>query len=406
MPRIKLSVLISAVCLMGVVLSVLVGFSQSLRPSVRMTTQPPINQVIPFEAEATTALGGLAVIGSGKYQPPVHFTLQAMDAQRQPLENAKIHLRILTPPKNPWFTTDFPIVEGTKLLDIEATAPKGEMKFQQLLPQRGTYQFLVNVTPIVTNAFAPIEQTLTLNLQENPLKFRYFGILVVILLGVGLGGGWVIGGRQQTRPEEIAPQRVRLLLSGAIILALISLLTVNISAEMAKKGMSMSMPGMANNEPSLAANRRVVKSEGFEAQLLGELSATVGKVANLQVKVIDIQTNQPATNVMLNVITTQLENNWVPFAYEGVPDSAGQLTWQQEFFDGAPHRVEVEVSPQPGTARQFRPFQVSQTIEVEGVAPPLRVRLTSLGYFVSIIVVGLLIGLRIKRLRTRTTVSN
>jgi len=166
------------------------------------------------------------------------------------------------------------------------------------------------------------------------------------------------------------------------------------------------MPGMANNEPSLAANRRVVKSEGFEAQLLGELSATVGKVANLQVKVIDIQTNQPATNVMLNVITTQLENNWVPFAYEGVPDSAGQLTWQQEFFDGAPHRVEVEVSPQPGTARQFRPFQVSQTIEVEGVAPPLRVRLTSLGYFVSIIVVGLLIGLRIKRLRTRTTVSN
>lgn len=391
---------------MGIVLFGLLGFSQSPQPSVRMATNPPINQVIPFEAEATTALGGLAVIGSGKYQPPVQFTLQAVDAQGQPLENAKIHLQILTPPKNPWFTTDFPIVEGTKLLDIEATAPKGELDFQQLLPQRGTYQLLLNVTPIVANAFAPIQQNLAFTLHENPLKFRYFGILIVILLGVGLGGGWVIGGRQQTQPGEIAPQRVRLLLSGAIILALISLLIVNISAEMTQTEMPTSMPQMSNNEASPTANQRIVKSQGLEAQLLGDVSATVGKVANLQVKVTNIQTNQPATDIILNIRTTQLENNWVPFTYRGVPDSAGQLSWQQEFFDGAPHKVEVEVSPQPGTARQFRPFQVSQTIEVEGVAPPLQVRLTSLTYFIGIIVVGLLIGLRLKRLKTRTTALN
>jgi len=33
--------------------------------------------------------------------------------------------------------------------------------------------------------------------------------------------------------------------------------------------------------------------------------------------------------------------------YRGVPDAAGQLTWQQQFFD---NKVEVEVSPQPGSA--------------------------------------------------------
>ena len=406
MPKIQLSILISAVCLMGIVLYGLVGFSQSPQPSVRMTTNPPINQVVPFEAEATTPLGGLAVIGSGKYQPPVQFMLQAMDAQRQPFENAKIHLQILTPPKNPWFTTDFPIVEGTKLLDIEATAPKGKLEFQQLLPQRGTYQFLLNVTPIVANAFAPIQQTLSLTLHENPLKFRYFGILVAILLVAGLGGGWVIGGQQRTQPGEIAPRRVRLLLSGAIIVAIISLLIVNISAEMAEQGMPMSMPQMSNNEPSPTANQNIIKSQGFEAQLLGDVSATVGKVASYQVKVNDIQTNQPVTDIILNVTTTQLENNWIPFTYRGVPDSAGQLAWQQEFFDGAPHKVEVEVSPLPGTARQFRPFQVSQKVEVEGVAPPLRVRLTSLIYFIVILVVGLLIGLRLKRHRTQTTALN
>ena len=391
---------------MGTILFGLVGFSQLPQSSVSMTTNPPINQVIPFEAEATTALGGLVVIGSGKYQPPVQFRLQAVDAHKQPLENAKFHWQIFTPAKNPWFTTDFPIVEGTKLLDIEAIAPKGIVEFQQLLPQRGTYRLLVNATPLVANAFAPIQQTFTLTLPENPLKFCYFGILVVILLVAGLVGGWVIGGRQQIRPGEIAPQRVRLLLSGAMVLALITLLIVNINAEMAQTGMSMSMPGMSHNEPSPTTNQSLVKSQEFEAQLLGDTSATVGKVANLQVKVTDTQTHQPVTNVVLNIITTQLENNWVPFTYKGVPDAAGQLTWQQEFFDGATHRVEVEVSPQTIPAPQFPPFRVSRTIEVEGVAPPLRVRLTSLAYFVSIIVIGLLIGLRLKRLRTRATALN
>jgi len=391
MPKFKLVALISGIALMGVIFYGLVGFSQSPQSMVRLKTEPLISQIAPFEAEATTP-----PLGSGKVQPPVLLKLLAVDAQNHPLENAKVHLQIFTPPKNSWFTTDFPIVEGTKLLDIEGNAPNGQLQVQQLLPIRGTYQLLVDVTPIVADAFVPIQQTLALTVPENPLKYRNFGILIVILLVVGLGGGLVIGGRQKIHLGEIAPQRVRLLLSGTILVAIATLLAVNISAEIAESGMSMPMSQMSEQKPP-TDNSGMVQSQGLEVRLSGDVSATVGIPANLQVKVIDTQTNQPATDVSLKIRTTQLENNWVAFAYVGVPDATGQLAWQQQFFDGAPHQIEVEVSPQPNAAHQFSPFRVKREVKVEGVAPPLRVRFTSLAYFTGIIVIGLVFGLGLKR---------
>ncbi len=393
MPK-RVYVFISTLCLVSALFWSWVGVSQSPQPSVRLTTNPSITQIRPLEAEATEAMG------SGSYKPPVQLSLQAIDAQGQALKNAKIHLQIFTRPKNPWFTTDFPIVEGTKLLDIEGNAPTGQLRIQQTLPIRGNYQLLVNVTPIVPNTFAPIQQTLTLLVPENGAKYRNLGVLAAILLAAGLGGGWVIGSRQSLQPGEIAPQRVRLLLSGAIVVAIVALLYVNISAEFAQSHMSMAMSHETEEVPKSDKPSKL-QSQGLEMQLSGDTSATVGQPANLQVSVVDTKTRQPITDVVLKVTTTQLENNWVAFAYEGTPDSTGKLAWQQEFFDGAPHNVEVEVSPQSSSARRFKPFQVAQSISVEGVAPPLLVRLISLAYFTGVVAVGLLLGLWLQRRRNQ-----
>jgi hypothetical protein len=383
MSTIKRSALISAICMMGSFFYGWIAFSQPPQPSVRLTTQPAISQIRPFEAEATYS------------QSPIRLTFQAVDGKGHALENAKMHLQILTPPKNPWFTTDFPIVEGTTLLDLEAPAPKGELQIQETLPTRGTYQFLVKVTPTVPNAFTPIQQTLTLSVSENWVKYQNLAILAAILLCVGLGGGWAIGSRQTIQPGEIAPQRVRLLLSGAIVVAIAALLFVNVSAEFAQSHMSMAMSHMTKDEPKSDRPPKL-QSQGLELQLSGDASATVGQLAKLQVKVSDIKTKQPVTDVVLKVTTTQLEKNWVAFAYEGSPDSTGKLAWQQQFFDGAPHRIKAEIVPQSITKRQFQPFQVGQDISVEGVAPPLSVRLISLTYFTGIVGMGLLLGLKLR----------
>lgn len=181
MAKFKLTALISSLCLVSVVFCGVVVSSQTHQPSVRLVTNPPISQVLPFKADTATP------------PSPVHFTLQAVDGVGEPLENASIRLQLLTPPKNPFFPTDFPVVEGTELLDIAAVASQGKLQFQQMLLIRGTYKLLVDVTPLTGNTFSPFRQTLTLSVPEHGVKYRNFGILAVILLLVGLGGGLVLG---------------------------------------------------------------------------------------------------------------------------------------------------------------------------------------------------------------------
>jgi hypothetical protein len=381
--------LISAACLMGAVLYGWVGFSQISQPSVKLITSPVLAEIKPFEAE------------SSQQQPPVQLTLQALDRSGQALENAKIHLTILTQPKNPWFTTDFPIVEGTTLLDMEALAPRGELRLQQMLPIRGDYRLQMNVTPLAANAFTPIQETLRLQVSENWIKYRNLGVLATILIAVGLGGGWVIGSGQKTLSGEVAPQRVRLLLSGLTVVAIAALLFVNISAEFAQSHGSMTMSHETEAAPPSDIPSKL-NTEGLAVQLSGDSGATVGQPAQLRVSVMDAKTDKPVTDVAIKVTTTQLENKWVAFAYEGTPDRKGIFAWQQQFFDGAPHHIEVEVAPQENSTRQFKPFQVAQNIAVEGVAPPLQVRLITLAYFILLVGLGLLLGLELQRRRTRS----
>jgi hypothetical protein len=322
----------------------------------------------------------------------VRLTLQAVDAAGQSLENAKIRLQILTPPKSPWFPTDFPIVEGTQLLNLEAIAPKGELQIQQILPIRGQYQLLVEVTPIVENAFTLFQQKITLSVPENWIKYRNFGILALVLVTVGVGGGLVLGGQQEIPEGEIAPPRVRLLLSGAIIVAIISLVFINITAELAE-----SHTAHHKHHSPQPEEPAIIQSQGIEARIVGDIEATVGQLADLAVQVSNTQTGQPVTDANLNIKATSMEGEWVAFASQGVTDTKGQFKWEQQFFDGAPHKVTVEVFPQSQAIQQFSPLKVVKEVAVEGVAPPLQSRLIVLGYFTCFIVLGLVIGLQLRR---------
>jgi hypothetical protein len=81
-------------------------------------------------------------------------------------------------------------------------------------------------------------------------------------------------------------------------------------------------------------------------------------------------------------------------AYQSTPNTTGRLTWQEQFFDGAPHSVTVEVTPFENSSGQFTPLKISQEIEVKAIAPSLLRRVISLFYFTLIFVVGLIAGLR------------
>ncbi|MCC5602283.1 hypothetical protein [Nostoc favosum] len=374
---------ISAVCVTLSVLFSFVGSSQIPTSRVLLSTNPPLERILPFEAEAE------------KPQSPVTLTLQAVDAAGKSLENTKISLQILTPNRNPWLTTDFPIVEGTKLLQMDAAAPDGKLEIQQMLPIRGNYQLRVNVSPLVANAFAPYQQTLNLNVRENPIKYKYFVVIAAILLSLGLLGGWVIGGQEELQQGEIAPQSVRLLLSALTVVAIVTLLVINISAEVAEAHGS---EHHSTSTEAIAPSSQ--KSQGLEINLEGDKNATVGKLANLALQVKDSATAQPIRDVALQVKAIATEHNLTVFDYKGIPDEQGKLTWLEQFFDGSPHKIEVEATPLPGSSRQFAPMKVAQEVEVEAIAPPIYIRLIGLFYFTAFVGIGMAIGLLIQHRRT------
>jgi hypothetical protein len=388
LPKFKWPTLVGVICAVSIFSYAAVSFSQAAPAAIELITVPPIAQVSPLEAEATKYLG------SGQYNAPVQLKLQAKDATGKPLPKAQFHVQVLTPPSTPWFTTDFPIVEGTQLLDITGAAPVGEFQMQQVFPIRGNYQIQVDVTPTVAGAFAPIQQTLSLNVPENPLKLAYFPVLLALLLAIGFGGGWIIGDRGSIQTGEIAPRRVRLLLSAVTVTAIVALLFFNISAEFAVAHGDSDIA-----EVSSGSNAGLVQSQGMKLELTGDEQTTVGKMAAFQARLTDGQTNQPVTDAIVAVQSIQLENNWVAFGYQGVPNAEGLLTWQEQFFDGAPHKVEVTVSPNPNSSKQFQSFQASREIEVEGIAPPTSVRLVGLFYFTSVLAIGLVSGLWFQRRR-------
>ncbi len=277
------ALIITVTGLMSLFLVAMVSFSQSPRSPIQLNTNPPIGQFYPFEAEATTP------------QVPTLLTLTARNPAGELLTNSLFKIQIFTPPSTPFLSSDFPVVEGTKLLELSAIAPEGQVQLQQMLPIRGKYKLLVNVTPIVANQFNPIEQTLTLDVPENPVKYRNYAILIVVLLAVGIGGGWIMG--KQTLPQtgEIASARVRLLLSGAVLVAIASLLVVNVSAEVSQSHEH------SHQSPVEAA---AINDSELKIQISGDKHATVGELANLQVEAIDPKTNQPLKDVIF-----KLKNN-------------------------------------------------------------------------------------------------
>ena len=393
MPKFNLTSLISSSGLMSLLaVGCLNAPAKSAPASVKLTTEPSLDRVVPYEAELETT------------QQPVKLTLQAIDSTGSPLTNVRMKAKLLAPAPTPWFTTDFPIVEGTQLFELQADAPTGQLQLQQMFPIRGNYQLQVTATPLGATGGETIQQNITITVPENSIKYQNFAILALLLTGAGLGGGWVIGAKRITKAGEVAPQPVRLLLSGASLVAIAALLYVNVSAEMAQSDMSalMSHPMGKAQETSTELNQKsipagTVTSQGIKLAITGDKSATVGKIASFQVKAVDAKTNKPvAGNVRIQTINSESEVKWVAFGYQGAIGSNGQLAWQSGLFDGSGHQVNVEFTP-AAVGQQGTKVKVAQVVDVEGVAPPLYVRLISLGYMTGIVASAFLVAFWLRR---------
>lgn len=346
------------------------------QPRVELTTDPPLAEVLPFK-------------------DPVTLDLAVVDENGQPLPNVTLDLQLMAPAPTPWLTSDFPVVEGTPLLDLQMTSASGQVQVQQVMPIRGNYQLQVQVSPQATNAttpaFEPFTETLMVTVPENPVKYRNLAILLAILFLAGLGGGWVIGSDQRTEDGEIAPQPVRLLLSGMALVAIALLFYISLTAERADAHSSHAGP-LPDTTPALPPPPADITAKLNEGAI-----ARVGQAIPLTVQVADAATGAPIQQAQLEVQAISEEYGLPMLAFAAQTNDQGEFTWEQQFVDGAPHRLRVRVSPAANGEAAFAPFQLTKIVEVEGVAPPLLVRLISLGYFTAVLALGTMLGYHLRR---------
>ncbi len=364
------------------------AFAQTPQGQVLLTLDPPANKLMPFAAEAE------------QQKPPPRFHLEAQDSQGKALSRVRMQIQMTTPEPNPWISTDFPLVEGTELLSLEVPAAQGVVEFEQMLPIRGTYRLAVNVLPMDDAIAKPlIEKVLTVNVPENPVKFRNFAILAGICTLVGAVGGFFIGQPQgsaeKSRSHLGIPDPVRLLLMGLTLTAIAALIFINVSAEF--QGGHSSMAGMAppTKPPLMAQDKEQVLN------LDGTKDARVGTAESFQARRIDQRTSQEIPSAFeISVFNT--EKNWKLFSI--ATPIANHMRWKQQFFDGSGHRLEVR-TPRYGE----QPALITKrSVSVEGAAPPIWVRLKALAYLTGFVALGLfgtmgLRGLRLRSARTRVS---
>ncbi|MGL5034100.1 MAG: hypothetical protein ACRC6M_09905, partial [Microcystaceae cyanobacterium] len=97
------------------------------------------------------------------------------------------------------------------------------------------------------------------------------------------------------------------------------------------------------------------------------------------------------------------EHEQITFAIKGRTDAEGKFQWQQQFFDGSPHQLTVNLLSSPANSQKS--LQVEKAIAVEGLEPPLIRRIISLGYMILVLIIGFSCGFGLNWLRQSSRFS-
>ncbi len=315
---------------------------------VTVETEPPPAAIVPDESFVET-------------------TVRVLDERGRPLASVPVSLQVTTPPRPRLLNTDFPYVEDTVLLQMETQAQDGAVRLGLVYPIRGTYTFDVQVT---LPDGRTVTQAAQLTLDEDPEEVRNFLVLLALLFGIGLVAGLWIGRGQAMAAFPAA-------------LALLVIL-----APTARAHGPTGEPHQADNTP------QTVQAQAEDARLEAVLSpghGAVGTLNQLQVTLRD-GTGRPLAG-QVAVVAMHREDN-VPIYRFTLPVVEGQAVAALQFFDGAPHDLQLAAQTVDGTA-----LEATMPVEVFGFAPPLWLKFRVLALLLGVVLAGILVGYRLARPR-------
>ena len=287
------------------------------------------------------------------FADPVNISLLVTHADGRPVEQGRVDIVLDAPKSGTFLSTDFPAVEGTRLLELVLPLRQGRAGWRYLFPIRGDYRLSVSVVAADGKAMA---KTFIIPIRENRTKWLWLGLFCAGLFLFGFAAGRIF---------TVIPSSVTA--SWALVFL----------------GAVSSVSG--HDRPSTVENME------RPSTALEIAAATVGKPTQLRYRAADGST---ATS-LLSLSITHLEKHQTVFAIDNVPvEKDYQLDFH--FPDGAEYRVN-SIAQIPGQS----PLRTEQLVAVTGVEPPMTAQIPALMFFLAVIALGLVAGRLSKSLAAR-----
>ena len=107
-------------------------------------------------------------------------------ADGKPIEQGTVDIRLDAPKLGWFFSTDFPLVEGTRLSEMRLRLRQGRAVWKTLLPIRGEYHLMVNV---VTLDGKKASKVFAFKVRENESKWLLLAVFSFGLFLLGFFAG-------------------------------------------------------------------------------------------------------------------------------------------------------------------------------------------------------------------------
>jgi hypothetical protein len=280
---------------------------------------------------------------------PAILSILVTAADGRPIQEGWVDIALEAPKPSRWFSTDFPLVEGSRLIAMRLDLVGGKAEWRYLFPIRGEYRVTVEfVTPDGKQA----SQVFNFNIREHRQKWLLLAGFTLGLFAFGFVAGRVFS-RVRTDPKE------NMIGCLAVIIWLIA--SVGLGASTAGAQTSL-IAGRLEIEPAVVGRPALVRW-----RLDGD-----GKPAN--------------SGAVLSLTITYLEKGTTVFAVEKLRvDKEFLLNFQ--FADAAEYRLRA-VADVPGA----RAVDTEQIVPVAAVEPPARAIVAPMVLFLSALGAGLAAG--------------
>ena len=281
------------------------------------------------------------------YSDPATLSLLVTGIDGKPVAQGRVAIRLEAPVPGWFFSTDFPLVEGSRLLDMSLPLRLGRAEWKYLFPIRGQYRLTVE---FIAPDGRKVNQSFPLAIRENKQKWLVLGIFTLGLFVLG-----VLAGRIFTGALPNAKRRAACLL------------------------VSMAW---------LVVSGKVAAQEVGQGKYFGWLEidpATVGKPSKVRWRLAG-EEKVESRAVLLTLTIVHLEKAKTVFSVERLPVE-GEFAMSFQFTDGAEYRATAIAYVTGGQM-----IRTEQNISVTGVEPPARAMIPAIGCFLAVIALGLGVG--------------